>query len=352
MKITASDLQNLNSPLLKFIAGAPTAEAFRPWPPEQATRGSLVYVSTENDMQKALAAPAGIIIASGKLNVESVKLSVDQALFTTPSIPAAMALINPRFDDKGLRWPQGVHPSAQIAPTAKIGSNVSIGPGVVIGDEVVINSDCIVGPNTVIESRAVIGAGTHLHAQVFIGTRCVIGQRCEIHPHSTIGSDGFGFFPSKQGTPQKVPQLGIVIIEDDVEVGANCAIDRGTLTATRIGSGTKMDNLVHIAHNNDIGRNCLLAAGLMVAGSSKIGDNFACGGMVAIADHVTITNNVTLGGRTTVTKDILEPGAYTGYPVEPLKDGLRTIANLAQLTNLRKQMSQVLKHLGIDETTQ
>jgi UDP-3-O-[3-hydroxymyristoyl] glucosamine N-acyltransferase len=351
MKITAKDIQNLNSPYITMTGGSPDAEAYRPWPAEHAVRGSLVYVSTIEDLDMAVANEAGIIVCLDKIkNTENVSrnLKSHQALFTTNSISAAMALINPHFDDKKIRWPTGAHHhSGQVSPSATIGKNVTISAGVVIGDEVVIGNDCFIGPNSVIESRAVIGAGTHLHSQVFIGSRCIIGSRCEIHPNTTIGSDGFGYTQGPDGVPIKIPQLGIVVLEDNVEIGSNCAIDRATLTETRICSGTKLDNLCHIGHNCKLGKNGFFAAGFMTAGSTTVGDNFKCGGMVALADHITITDNVTLGGRTTVTKDILESGAYTGYPVQPVKEGLKTLVNITHIGELKKQMATVLKHLGI-----
>jgi len=147
----------------------------------------------------------------------------------------------------------------------------------------------------------------------------------------------------------KIPQLGIVVLEDFVEFGANCAVDRATLGETRIGEGTKFDNLCHVAHNCQIGRHSVYAAGFFVAGSSTIGDHFMVGGTTAVGDHLQISDNVTLGGRSVVTSDIPKAGAYAGYPLEPFAEARRTLVNLTYVTKMRKQLLQIQKHLGLKE---
>ncbi|GIL16398.1 MAG: UDP-3-O-acylglucosamine N-acyltransferase [Oligoflexia bacterium] len=350
MKISAQLIKEIQSHYLEYAQGSLSATGSTPLPPECAKPGSLIYVSSPDQLKTALEIPAGIIVCLKKILKESIELKADQALFLTPAIPAAMALINPLFDTKKSRWPMGIHPSAHISPSAKLGDNVTVSINCVIGDEVIIGENTFIGPNSVVEKGAQIGSSTYLHPSVFIGANCIIGNHCEIHPHTTIGSDGFGYAKDPQtGIAHKIPQLGIVVLEDHVELGANCAIDRATLTETRICSGTKLDNLVHIAHNCVLGKNGFYTAGFMTAGSSEIGANFACGGGVVVADHIKITDNVTLGGRSAVTKDVTESGAYTGYPLEPWREGLRTLANLPNVSEMRKQISEIRKHLGLDK---
>jgi UDP-3-O-[3-hydroxymyristoyl] glucosamine N-acyltransferase len=197
----------------------------------------------------------------------------------------------------------------------------------------------------VIEKEALIGARSILHSLIHIGADCEIGEDCEIHPHTTIGADGFGFVPDAQNLNHKVPQLGKVILEDRVEIGASCTIDRATLGETLIGAGCKFDNLIHIAHNCVIGKNALLAGGFAVAGSTHIGDNFKAGGAASVADHVHICDNVTIGGYSGVTKDITEPGAYTGYPLQPWREGLRTLASLPNVPEMRRELAELRKSL-------
>lgn len=350
-QVQCAQIVKLQSPFLQHLHGQQKSIATTPTPPESAAAGSLVYVSTPQQMTQALQAPASIIIAlQAALNgIDFKSHQVD--IFQTPAISAAMAVINSLFDQKMKHWPQGISDKADIHPSAKIGANVSIGAFTVVGENVIIEDHVHIGPQCTLETGAHIGMKTYLHPQVFIGANCRIGKSCEIHPHTTIGSDGFGFVSEpKTNINHKIAQLGIVVIEDHVEIGANCAIDRATLTETRICSGTKLDNLIHVAHNCTFGRNGLFAAGFATAGSTKIGDNFKCGGTVAVVDHIQITDNVTIGGRSTVTKDITEPGAYTGYPVEKFRDGLRTLASLPALPELRKDVSDLQKRLNQLET--
>jgi len=219
----------------------------------------------------------------------------------------------------------------------------------VIGAFAQVGDDCWIGATFVLEKSVRLGQWTIIHPQVFVGADCEIGNDCEVHPHTTIGSDGFGFATDEKFKHHKIPQLGRVIIEDRVEIGANCAIDRATLTETRIRSGTKFDNLCHIAHNCEVGEDCLFAAGLFIAGSSKMGSRITCGGNVAITAHVKITDNVALAGRSTVTNHVDEPGQYGGYPLQPLKQALKTIASLGHISELRKSVTKILKHLELPD---
>lgn len=346
--ISAADIKKLNSPYVHFEKGSLKAQATAPKPPENAPQGCLVYASTPEQILLAKTT-ASILICLDAAYKKIDSTDFKQDIFLTPSISAAMAVVNVLFDQKAARWPQGISAKADIHPSAKIGKNVSIGAFTVIGENVNIGDNCQISPQCTLEKGCTIGNNTHLHPQVFIGANCKVGSFCEIHPHTTIGSDGFGFATDpKTNKNHKISQIGIVVIEDHVEIGANCAIDRAALTETRIKEGTKFDNLVHMAHNCEFGKNGLFAAAFATAGSTKIGDNFKCGGTVAVSDHITITDNVTLGGRSTVTKDITEPGAYTGYPIEKFRDGLRTIASLPALPELRKQVAEIRKKLGLE----
>jgi UDP-3-O-[3-hydroxymyristoyl] glucosamine N-acyltransferase len=201
----------------------------------------------------------------------------------------------------------------------------------------------------VIENGARIGAGTMLHPHVFVGAGCEIGLNCEVHPHTTIGSDGFGYAVGASRRPQKLSHLGNVCIGDEVEIGGNCSIDRATLTSTYIRSGTKLDNICHIAHNCDLGEDGFYTAGFMMAGSTTIGRRFMTGGNSVVSAHLTLADDVSLSGRSTVTNDVPEPGHYGGYPLQPLKDALRTIASVGQITEMRRNLNRVLKHLQLPD---
>jgi UDP-3-O-[3-hydroxymyristoyl] glucosamine N-acyltransferase len=260
-----------------------------------------------------------------------------------------MARLLKYFDQKRFRFTQWGerHATAVVHPSASIGKEVFLGPYCVIGAEARIGDGCLIGAHTVIENHARIGARTILHPHVFVGFDCEVGEDCEIHPHSTVGSDGFGYSVEADGRPRKISHLGNVKIGDNVEIGSSCAVDRATLTSTHIRSGTKLDNICHIAHNCDLGENGFYTAGFMMGGSTKIGRHFVTGGNSVVTAHVTLTDNVSLAGRSTVTSDITQPGRYGGYPLQPLHLAMKTVASLGQLNELRKGLRRVMKHLRL-----
>lgn len=345
--ITASKIHEIPGDIIHYVQGPLGAKVLKVLPPEQAHAEALVFVSKQEQLEQALKQNASIIIAHKNLNIPEKSHA---CFFTTPQVQLAMATIGSLFDKKIQRFQQEehIHPRSFVHPSARLGKNVIVGPCAVVGPEVKIGDNSIIGANAVIESHAHIGQNTLIHPQVFIGSYCEVGSFCEIHPHATLGADGFGFVPLKESHPVKIPQLGKVVLEDHVEIGANTTIDRAALTETRIRAGTKIDNLCHVAHNCEIGSNSLVAAGFMVAGSSKIGRNFIAGGSAVISDHVEITNNVMIAGLSGVTNDITEPGQYGGYPLQPLKDSLKSLANLVHLTKMRKQLNRIIKHLNLD----
>lgn len=345
----ALEIKNLNSENIKFVTGSPDASAEKVLPPEICDQNSLVFVSKQEHLEQALLKGARIIIAA--FDVSKTQVSPSQALFQTTKIPQAMSLILPLFDKKKDRfqWTPNIHPKAHVDPTAKLGSDVRVGPGAFVGAHTQIGSRTVIGANTVIEDGCHIGEDCLFHPLVFIGALTIIGSRCEIHPNTTLGSDGFGYAPDKQGNNRKIPQLGRVVLGDDVEIGSCCAIDRATLTETKIHSGTKFDNLIHIAHNCEIGSHSLIAGGFMMAGSTKLGSRFMTGGNSVVADHLTIADNVVLAGRSTVTNDISTGGAYGGYPLQPLREALKTIANIGHITKMRRQIAVILKKLDLKD---
>lgn len=346
--ITAAQIHEISSDILQYVQGPLNAKATKLLPPGFATPEAVVFVSKVEQLELALKQNASIIVTHKSLKIPETAAA---CFFTTSHIQLAIATVGGFFDKKIQRFQQEehIHPKSSVHPTAQLGKNVIVGPCAVIGAEVRIGNNSIVGANAVVESYAKIGSNTILHPQAFIGASCEVGSFCEIHPHVTIGADGFGFVPLKGSHPVKIPQLGRVVIGDHVEIGANCTIDRAAMTETRIRSGVKLDNLCHIAHNCDIGENSMLAAGFMVAGSSKIGKSFVVGGNTAVSDHVEITDNVMIAGLSGVTNDITEPGQYGGYPLQNLKDSLKTLANTTHLTKMRKQLSRIMKHLNLSE---
>lgn len=238
-------------------------------------------------------------------------------------------------------------------PLVPAGIQPGIHPSAVLAADVALGEDVTIGPCAVLEAGVRVGAGTRIHAGVFVGRDSVVGAECQIGPNATLlhgtrvgdrcilhpgvvlGADGYGFHWTGDHH-HKIPQIGVVVVEDEVEIGANTCIDRATLGETRIGRGTKLDNLVHIAHNNLIGRHVLLTAQVAVAGSSTLGDGVVAGGQAGVSDHVKVGAGVQIGGQTGVTSDI-EPGARVwGTPARPMQRVMREQAAVTRLPELLK----------------
>ena len=232
-----------------------------------------------------------------------------------------------------------VDKSARVAKSASIGARAVIGAGVKIADKVVVGPGCFVGDN------ASLGAATRLHPNVTVYHECRIGARCIVHSGAVIGSDGFGI-AKEDGVWKKIPQIGCVVIGDDVEIGANTTIDRGALDDTVIGNGVKLDNQIQIAHNVHIGANTAIAACVGIAGSAKIGSNCALGGASMIYGHITIADNINISAGTLIMKSLQQPGTYTGvYPFSSHQRWLRNAAHLRQLDDLVKRVSELERRL-------
>ena len=212
---------------------------------------------------------------------------------------------------------RGVDPLASIAPDATIGADASIGPFVTVGAGAAIGARTVVYPNVVIGPRARVGEDCAIHSHVSIRERVVVGNRVTLHDGVIVGSDGFGFARQKDGTHLKIPQFADVVIEDDVEIGANSTIDRPAVGETRIGAGTKIDNLVHVAHGVAVGRRVLLAAQVGIAGSTTIEDDVMMAGQTGVTGHVRVGRGAVVGAKSAVLQSV-EPGAFvTGHPAIP-----------------------------------
>jgi UDP-3-O-[3-hydroxymyristoyl] glucosamine N-acyltransferase len=237
----------------------------------------------------------------------------------------------------------GVHASAIVSPAARLGQGVEIGPLAVIEAGAVIGDGARIGAHCVVERDAQVGAGTRLAPRVVLGYGCRIGARGIVHSGVVIGADGFGFAPSKQGYV-KIEQLGAVSIGDDVEIGANTCIDRGALSDTVIEDGVKLDNLIQIAHNVRIGRNTAMAGCGAIAGSTTVGANCTIGGAANIIGHLKIVDGVHISACTLVTRDITQPGVYSGaYPFEENSSWQKNAATLRQLSTLRERVRDLEK---------
>ncbi|MFH1612320.1 MAG: UDP-3-O-(3-hydroxymyristoyl)glucosamine N-acyltransferase [bacterium] len=235
---------------------------------------------------------------------------------------------------------QEIHSSVIYGKNCKFGKNISIAPFVFIADEVILEDNVVIFPHTYIGSKSKIGEKTIIHSNVSIREKCIIGKNVIIHNGTCIGSDGFGYTNINKSY-FKIPQIGKIIIEDNVEIGSNVSIDRATLDSTIIGKGTKIDNLVQIGHNVKIGENCIIAGMVGIAGSVKIGNNVILGGQAGISDHVEIGDNVIAGSRSGIIKNIPANTVVSGFPAREHRKVLKEKAYLNKLPNLIKRISEI-----------
>jgi UDP-3-O-[3-hydroxymyristoyl] glucosamine N-acyltransferase len=234
----------------------------------------------------------------------------------------------------------GIHPLAVVHPEAHLGQDVAIGPFCVVGakarlgDHTVLTAQVFIGDDTVVGDHCIV------YANVVVRERVAIGNRVIIHPGTVIGADGFGFAPVGE-TYAKIPQIGTVVIEDDVEIGANVTIDRASLGETRLGQGCKIDNLVQIAHNVTIGPLTVIAAQTGISGSSKVGRHVMIGGQAGLSGHLTIGDHAVLGAQAGITRDVPEKQFVSGYPARPHTESMRQLAAVARLPELIKKIQRL-----------
>jgi UDP-3-O-[3-hydroxymyristoyl] glucosamine N-acyltransferase len=241
--------------------------------------------------------------------------------------------------------PLGILPGAKVESSATIGEGATVYAGCCIGKNVVVGSRTVLYPGAVLYDDVIIGEDCIIHANAVIRERCRLGNRCIIQPGAVIGSDGFGYAPDGGGY-YRIPQIGIVVLDDDVEIGANSCVDRAAVEATRIGRGTKLDNLVQIAHNCGIGEDCMIVAQVGIAGSTRIGNHVTLAGQVGIAGHITVGDNVLVGGQSGVAASLQGNAAYSGSPAIPHKDWLKYSMTLPRLPELRRTVSSLEKRVA------
>lgn len=240
---------------------------------------------------------------------------------------------------------QGIDSTSFIHPKAKLGNNVSLGKNVVISSGCVIGDNIKIFHNTVLHDDVVVGNDCLIFSNVSIREKCVIGNRVIIHPGTVVGSDGFGYDPDENGVFHKIHQIGIVKIENDVELGANVCIDRASTGATVIKKGVKIDNLVHVAHNVVIGDNTAIAAQAGISGSTKIGKNCLIAGQVGIVGHIEIADNVTIIAQSGISKGISKSGTYFGSPAKEMGTALRLEGHIRSLPEYAAKIHQLEKQV-------
>ncbi len=281
---------------------------------------------------------AGAFIVSPDLQ------ATPRPLIITPNPYLAYAKIAAVFAPPQRRWP-GVSNQAILGRNCHLGADVSIAPFVWLGDDVRLADRVTLLPGVVLGHGVEIGADTTLHANVTVYDRCRLGERVIVHSGTVIGADGFGFAPNG-ATFIKIPQLGTVVIEDDVEIGANCTIDRGALGETRICRGVKIDNLVMIAHNVEVGENSILVAQVGISGSTRIGRNVMLAGQVGIVGHIEIGDGVRIGAKSGVSNSVPAGSVVSGSPVLPQREFLRVSAIQRKLPEMYERLKALEKQVA------
>lgn len=295
----------------------------------RASAGSLVFAEDELSFAAALASNAAAVLVGPQKPPGPVSKPILRA--PQPRLAFARAAVL-------LRAPQpapSIHPTAIVAPEAEIGPDVSIGAHALVEEGAIIGPATVIGAGAVIGAGVRIGCGCRIYPRVVIYPGAILGDRVVVHAGAVLGADGFGYVRDREnGRYTQFPQQGVLAIEDDVEIGANTTIDRGALEETRIGRGTKLDNLIHIGHNCSIGRDVVIAAQTGISGSSAVGDGAVLGGQVGMGDHALVGPGVILGGQAGVLpkKKLLGPGiVFWGTPAKPLRQYLKELAMLARL---------------------
>lgn len=312
---------------------------------EFAQEGELAFLANPKYEDYLYQTKASIVIVNQSL---TLKHTIPCTLIRVQDAYSAFALLLNHYQKIMTKQLQGIQEPSYISKTAKIEQQVFIAAFAYLGEHVTIGEGTKIFSGVVLGDNVKVGANCIIHAGVKIYNDCVIGNNVIIHAGTVIGSDGFGFAPQANGSYQKVPQIGNVVVEDDVEIGANATIDRATMGSTLIKKGAKLDNLIQIAHNVEIGTNTVIAAQAGVSGSTKIGNNVLIGGQAGIVGHITIADNAKINAQSGVAKSIKENGAaVTGSPAYEYTAALRSQAISRNLPDLQKRIQELEKQLQL-----
>jgi UDP-3-O-[3-hydroxymyristoyl] glucosamine N-acyltransferase len=318
------------------IEGPDAGEIHRVARIEEAGDGDVTFLSSPKYARFLHSTRASAVIISKTFKVEGINaLQHLPALLRVDDPYESILKVHQAFHPLRDPLAPGIHPTAVISATASLGRDARIGAYAVIGEQCHIGDETIICQGVMLGDAVEVGSKSLLYPNVTVREECKIGSRVVIHSGATVGSDGFGFTPKPDGSYEKIPQLGSVVIEDDVEIGANCTIDRATMGETRIKKGSKLDNLIQVAHNVVIGENTVIAAQAGISGSTKIGKGNMIGGQVGITGHLHIAENTRLGAQSGVHHSILQPGkAYFGSPAHPQRQAFRIQGAVSQLPDL------------------
>ncbi len=305
---------------------------------EEAQQGQLAFLANPKYEDFLYSTKASIIIVNDN---QQIKQPITATLIKVPDAYSAFATLLDKYQQIQQQQLTGIQQPVYIDATAKIGDNVYIGAFVYVGKNVVVGDGTKIYPSTFIGDNVTIAQHTILHPGVKIYHDCIIGSNVTIHAGSVIGADGFGFAPQADGSLKKVPQIGNVLIEDNVEIGSNTCIDRATIGSTIIKSGAKLDNLLQIAHNVEVGNNTVIAAQTGVSGSTKIGNNVMIGGQAGLAGHLIIGDGAKINAQTGVGKAVKPGTSVTGTPFDEFSKYMRNQAFVRSLPQMEKRLKEL-----------
>ena len=325
------------------IVGDPEAKVNNFAKIEEGKAGCLSFLYDDKYEQYLYQTESSVVLVNQDIEL---KQDVKTTLIKVPDARVAVAKLLQIYESMKPKR-VGISDLAFIDPSAKIGENCYIGPFVAIAEGVEIGESCVLHPHVSIGRNAKVGTNTEIYSNAVIYHDCQVGNRCVLHAGCVIGADGFGFQPTEEGY-EKIPQIGIAIIEDDVEIGANSCVDRAVMGATIVHSGVKIDNLVQIGHNDEIGSHTVMSAQVGIAGSTKVGEWCMFGGQVGIADHAIIANRVMAGAQAGIPNSVKKEGAIIqGAPAIDARNFWRSSAIFKSLPDMWADMNQMKREIKI-----
>ena len=307
-----------------------------------AGAGQLSFATKPRYLAAAAASAATAVLVPP----EAVLAAPKPALLRVANVDAAFAAACALFAPPAVELPRGVHPLAWVSPQAKLGENVAVGAFAVVEAGAEIGAGSTLYPQTYVGHAAKLGADCLLYPFASVRERCQVGARVILHNGAVIGSDGFGYAVDAQGVRTKIPQTGIVVLEDDVEIGANTTVDRARFGETRVGKGTKVDNLVQIAHNCVIGEHSVLCSQVGMAGTTTLGKRVICAGQVGLAGHLTVGDDAVVGAQAGVPSDLPGGQMYLGAPAMPRLEFGKSLAHVAGIPKLKEKLKALEARLA------
>lgn len=307
---------------------------------EEANPGDLTFLYLPAYEKYLETTKASAVIVNA--NIKKTRTDISYIEVEKPNIAFQKILI--KFFSPEIKL-KGIDATAQVHTSAKICENVILGKNVVLSENCVIGNNSIIHHNTVLMENVKVGDNTLIYPNVTVRENCIIGSNVIIHSGTVIGSDGFGFTPDEKGVYFKVPQIGNVIIEDDVELGSNVSVDRAALGSTIIKKGTKIDNLVQIAHNVVVGENTVISAQTGISGSTKVGNNCILAGQVGVVGHIEISDGTIVGAQSGVSKSLTKKATYRGSPAQEISSTLKMEAHMRNLANYADRIKKLEKEL-------